>query len=115
MLNNVLLLTVATSLAGTVVMLVWINRRNAVSRKQQDDQAAVILRTIEESQPILKELKSKIAEMESLSRDSVKTPEIRLIATEARNLVMHLDDLIVVQNLEDGLTIRQNFQKETAQ
>lgn len=114
MLNNVLFVTITASLAGTVVALMWINRRNAVSRKQQTDQAAVILRTIEESQPILKELKSKIAEMESLSRDSEKTPQIRVIATEARNLVTHLDDLIVVQNLEDGLEIRQNFQKETA-
>lgn len=115
MLNNVLLMTVAVSLIGTVIVLVWINRRNAKSQRQHDYQAAAILRTIKESQPILHELKSKIAEMESLSRDSAKTPQIRLIADEAQNLVTHLDDLIVVQNLEYGLEIRQNFEKETAQ
>lgn len=115
MLNNVLLLTVAGSLFGTVAVLIWINRRNAESERTRISQNDAILRTIRESRPVLKELKNKIAEMESLSRDSEKTPQIRVTANEARNLVTHLDDLIVVQNLEQGLTIRQDYEKETVQ
>lgn len=115
MFNNIPLLAVIGSLFGTVIVLFWINRRSTASEKLRISQEEAIIKTIRESRPVLKELKKKIAEMESLSRDSAKTPQIRVTANEARNLVTHLDDLIVVQNLEQGLTIRQDYEKETAQ
>lgn len=113
MLSSILLFAVLASLGGTVVMLtvVVLKHRHRASKteKVMQDQTALIISTIADSQAVFKELHDAIDDIERLARGTTASAAIRAKADEMRDMVIGLDDLILVQNIEEGLRIREQF------
>lgn len=123
MFNSLVFLAIILALVGTVfafarvvfrhksTMRTLSETKNTLSEteKMYQDQTALIIRTIANTQPVFKELYDAIDDVERLARGTTASAAVRSKADEMRDMVIGLDELILVQNIEEGLRIREQF------
>lgn len=116
--NNILIVVIAASLTGTVAGVIFAflyhakrltslqSKLNSIEQ-QYEEQSHVIIETIASSQPVIEQIHESINRLEELARTTPTSAEIRHEANNLRSLVAGLDELIVVQNIEEGLKLRE--------
>ncbi len=113
MLNSILIILIFFVLAATIVTLsvvLILHKQDSSKTKQRyQAQTQIVIRTIESSQPILHDLHDCIDRAEHITRGTSASAEMRKIADEMRDIVVSLDDLILVQNIQEGLKILEQI------
>jgi hypothetical protein len=108
-----LLALIATTLVATVVTFFFVikNHKTRIGNIQHlyEEQTATIIRTIQESAGIIGDVSAAIDEIELLSRSTPASASIRAKTDELRDLVNGLEELVIMQNIQEGLRSREKF------
>jgi uncharacterized membrane-anchored protein YhcB (DUF1043 family) len=114
--NTILVLVIGLMLLCTLAALVRLSRHHrkqflklqkqlVAAEEQYEEQSRIIIGTIQKSQPVIVRLHESIGRIETLARGTSANAEIRHEAEALRNTVAGLEDLILVQNIEEGLNV----------